>query len=410
VMKTEIAIKELCPSGITSSLLSGIRIARISTVPFFVLTQLKHQIEVICASGASVTIITSEGPELAALQALTGVTCKPIKIPRSIAPLRDVVALLRLFLMFKRDKIDIAHSTTPKAGLLTAVAAYFAGVPVRMHTFTGQPWVNMRGPVRWLTRSSDWLIGKLNTRCYADSESQRQFLIAQGVVSAQNLSVIGAGSLAGVDLTRFNQTRFSDQQRIKLRCDLGIPANVPILLFMGRITIEKGVRELMTAFRQLKSAGNAVHLVLAGPLDSGSGVVQEISRHEIEGVAGAHIVGYTECPETYMSIADILCLPSYREGFGTVVIEAAAMGVPAVGTDIYGLSDAVVNGETGVLVPPRDATALATALAKLLGNEKLRVEMGHAAKLRSEVLFDANLIDGKLIQECCDLLHRSKHK
>lgn len=394
------------PRSSDARALSGLRIARISTVPFFVLSQLKHQIEVLGASGADVTIITSDGPELAALKALAGVRCAPIEIPRSISPWRDCLALLRLFRLFRRERIDITHSTTPKAGLLAALAAFMAGVPVRLHTFTGQPWLNMRGPLRWLARGSDWLIGKLNTCCYADSESQRQFLVTQGVISAQSLRVIGAGSLAGVDLQRFDPARFSGQEQAATREALGIPGSAPVLLFVGRITPDKGVRELMAAFRALKAAGSPAHLVLVGPFDSGSGVAQEISRRDIEGVADTHIVGYTECPEAYLSTADILCLPSYREGFGTVVIEAAAMGVPTVGTDIYGLSDAVVNGVTGILVAPRDATALANALASLLGNEKTRMEMGRAARQRSAALFDANLLNKKLVEEYCALRRR----
>lgn len=395
--------KEVRLPGTKSDVLLGIRIARISTVPFFVLSQLKRQIESMSASGARVMVVTSNGLELASLKALTGVTCVPIEILRSISPWRDFLALLRLFRLFKFWQVDIAHSTTPKAGLLTAVAALLAGVPIRLHTFTGQPWVSMRGPTHWFARWSDWLIGKLNTRCYADSESQRRFLIEQGVISSKRLFVIGAGSLAGVDLYRFNPARFSNRERIAMRDALGISHEAPVLLFVGRITADKGVRELIAAFRELKAAGSPAHLVFVGPFDSerGGGDL----RRDIDGVRDTHIVGYTECTEAYMAIADILCLPSYREGFGTVVIEAAAMGVPAVGTDIYGLSDAVVSGETGILVPPRDSAALAIALSALLENEDQRLMMGRVARQRVEVLFAANLVNEKLVEEYRNLLN-----
>lgn len=391
-----------------SAVLTGIQVARISTVPFFVLSQLKHQIESISASGAQVMVVTSSGPEFSSLQALTGVTCKLIEISRSISPWRDFLALWQLFQLFRREKIDIAHSTTPKSGLLTAVAAFLAGVPIRLHTFTGQPWVNMKGPIRWLACSSDRLIAKLNTRCYTDSESQRHFLIEQGVISSERLFVIGAGSLAGVDLDRFNPARFSDQERVALKHKLGIPHEAPVLLFVGRITADKGVRELLAAFCELKTARNPAHLIFVGHFDSEIGGGAGISRHDIEGIPGVHVVGFTECPEAYMAIADILCLPSYREGFGTVVIEAAAMGVPTVGSDIYGLSDAVVNGETGMLVPPRDTAALAGALLDLLSDEDKRRQMGYAAKRRAEETFNAGQVNGKLIAEYRNLLDARK--
>jgi glycosyltransferase involved in cell wall biosynthesis len=390
-------------------LLLNVRIARISTVAFFVVSQLKRQIESLSASGAQVTVVASDGPEMASLKTIPDVNCAVIDIPRSISPWRDMLALIRLYRFFRREHIDIAHSTTPKAGLLTAIAALLAGVPIRLHTFTGQPWVNMQGVRRVLARGSDRLIGKLNSRCYADSKSQRQFLIEQGIIDAKQLFVIGEGSLAGVDIERFNQARFSSEERIAARHTLNIPENAQVILFVGRITVDKGVHELLEAFREIKAKQSRAHLVFVGRFDSDSGVAGGISQRDIEGVPDTHIVGYTECPEAYLAIADILCLPSYREGFGTVVIEAAAMGVPTVGSDIYGLSDAVVNSETGILVPPRDTVALSAALSMLLADEERRVKMGRAARQRSEMLFDANLINGKLIEECYNLLRNASN-
>ena len=334
--------------------LSGTRIARISTVPFFVVAQLKHQIAMLGKQGAAVAVVASNEPEMAHFEGVAGVTGVPIDIPRSISPVRDGLALLRLFLFFRRQRIQIAHSTTPKAGLLTAIAAFLARVPVRLHTFTGQPWISMHGAKRWLARASDKLIGQLNTRCYTDSPSQRHYLIAQKIMNAERLSVIGKGSLAGVDMQRFSRNRYSPDECKATRASLGIPDHVPVLLFVGRITIDKGVRELLQAFRKLKAAASDVHLVFVGRFDTGSGMEGTILPGDIEQLPDAHIVGYTDVPEAYLAIADILCLPSYREGFGTVLIEAAAMGVPTVGTNIYGLSDAVVQGETGILVSPRN--------------------------------------------------------
>ena len=303
-------------------MLSGLRIARISTVPFFVVAQLKHQIAALGAQGAIVSVVASDEPEMLLLSGLAGVSCVAIDIPRSIAPWRDLRALIQLFLFFKRERIQIAHSTTPKAGLLTALAAFFAGVPVRLHTFTGQPWVTMRGAKRWLARACDRLTGRLNTRCYTDSASQRQFLIAQGIMNDRQLFVIGAGSLAGVDMQRFDRARFTESQRVTLRQSLGIAADAQLLLFMGRITVDKGVRELLQAFEKIKAAGSDAHLVFVGRFDAESGVAGAISPGDIERLPDTHLIGYTESPESYLSIADILCLPSYREGFGTVVIEA----------------------------------------------------------------------------------------
>lgn len=388
-----------------STQLKGKRIVRVSTVPFFVVSQLKRQIESLAAQGARVTVVTSSGPELSLLKAQQGVDCVPIEISRSIAPWRDLQALMRLWMFFRQERVDIAHSTTPKAGLLMAIAALLAGVPIRLHTFTGQPWVGMRGIKRWLARGSDRLIGWLDTHCYADSMSQRQFLVEQGVLKPGQVSVIGAGSLAGVDIRRFDRERFSAEQRHALRQSLGIPADVEVLLFVGRITPDKGAHELLDAFAKLKADGNRAHLIFVGPFDSNSGAGGGILPHEIDAIQDTHRVGYTECPESYMAIADILCLPSYREGFGTVVIEAAAMGVPTVGTNIYGLCDAVEDGKTGILVAPKDADALRSALAMLLADKALRTAMGGVARQRAIELFAADRVNAGVVEEYCRLMN-----
>lgn len=385
--------------------IGGIRIARISTVPFFVVTQLKHQIKALASAGAIVTVISSEGPELSSLEGLPGIRHAAVDMPRSISPWRDMLALFKLIILFRVERIQIVHSTTPKAGLLTALAAFFARVPVRLHTFTGQPWVNMRGLKRWLARSSDWLVGKLNTRCYADSASQRLFLIEQKLIGGDDLEVIGAGSLAGVDVRRFDSERFSASEQDALRRSLDIPDDSRVLLFVGRINVDKGVRELLQAFLRLKQIQIDAHLVFVGQFDADSGVSGGISRDEIEQMPDTHIIGYTDCPEEYMAIADVLCLPSYREGFGTVVIEAAAMGVPTVGTNIYGLSDAVVDGETGVLVAPRNSEALFEAIANMLKDEVLRRRMSKAAKQRARTIFDADIISSLMVKEYVRLIN-----
>jgi glycosyltransferase involved in cell wall biosynthesis len=379
--------------------LQGIRIARVSTVPFFVLTQLRRQLFAISEKGAQVSVVTSEGPELLGLKGTPSIELVPLEIQRFIAPWRDLLSLLRLWRFFKNRQITIAHSTTPKAGLLTAIAAFMAGVPIRIHTYTGQPWVGMSGIKGWLARRSDWLIGRLNTCCYADSPSQREFLINQSIVKEDRLHVIGAGSLSGVDLERFDRDRFSANEQDTLRQSLGIPPDAEIILFVGRITREKGVRELLGAFSGLKNAGFRAHLILVGPFDVDNGVGGVIVQNEITSIRDAHFVGYTETPEQFMAIADILCLPSYREGFGTVVIEAAAMGLSTVGSNICGLVDAIVDEETGILVRPCDTIALQEALDRLLSNAILRTSMGAAARKRVFEQFDAKQINNLVIEE-----------
>lgn len=399
-------IQSVYPTVAQSKALLNIRIARISTIPFFIITQLKHQIAMLVELGADLTVVCSDGVDIKLLRGMSGVRCEVVDIRREISPGRDALALIRLFFFFRRNLIQISHSATPKAGLLTAIAALLAGVPIRLHTYTGQPWVNMRGLKGWLARSSDKLVGRLNTRCYTDSTSQRQFLIDHQILNEECLSVIGSGSLAGVDIHRFDSKRFSLADCESLRRSLEIPEGAPVLLFVGRITEDKGVKELLRAFGALKAASSKVHLVFVGPfeLESDSGVGGAISQDDIEQLPDVHTVGFSECPEAYMAIADVLCLPSYREGFGTVVIEAAAMAVPTVGTDIYGLVDSIMHEETGLLVPPKNAEALVSAISRLLDDSTLRLRMGEAAKRRAHALFDAEKVNQQVAEEYHSLL------
>lgn len=379
--------------------LQGVRIARVSTVTFFVETQLRAQVSAIVQAGAQVTVVASE-EELS--RAIPGSHYVSIEIPRKIDPLKDLVALVRLWALFRRSAFDIVHSTTPKAGLLCCLAAKLAGVPVRLHTFTGQPWVGMSGLKRLLSKGSDRLIARLNTRCYADSHAQRAFIVESEVAAPERISVLGAGSLAGTDLQRFDPERFGEAEKCALRTELGIPLQVPVLLFVGRLARDKGIVELLEAFSDVLDKGRSAYLVILGPQETDV----EALLDGLSAVVRERLVmpGFSAEPERYMAIADLLLLPSYREGFGTVVIEAAAMGLPAVCTDIYGLADAVVDGETGLLVPVKNAERLAAAVDRLLLDPELRRSMGSRARDRVAREFSSRLVNDLVIGEYADLL------
>lgn len=384
--------------------LRGIRITRLASVPFFLVSQLQLQTEQHAAYGMEVQLISGKGPELSRLHLGPHLRHTAIEFARPIHLWKDLVTLWELLMVFIRERPEIVHSTTPKPGLLTAIAGFVTRVPVRLHTFTGQPWLHRHGLVRWLARTADRLIGFLNTRCYADSHSQRQFLIDEGIIPAQKLHVLGNGSLAGVDTVRFDRNRWSESERQELRRQYSISAEANIVLFLGRIARDKGIRELLIAFEQLVVEGHDCHLFLVGPSDEecgGESFLLSAAPHAINCI---HSVGYTDYPERFLAIADLLCLPSYREGFGTVVIEAAAMGVPTVGTRINGLVDAIVDGKTGLLVPPMDPGALADAMYRLLASPALREEMGKSARERCIRHFDAQVVNGLLAQEYGRLL------
>jgi len=374
--------------------LKGKRIALISTVPYFMVSQLSSQIQCFASLGMHVTVITSSGEELSELPKDDHIRVMIIDIPRKLNPLSDFVALLKLMHIFNTESFDILHSFTPKAGLLCAIAGWAARIPLRFHTFTGQPWVTRKGLMRSVMRFSDRLIVQLMRHCYADSRSQCDFLIAEGIGNANELSVMGHGSLGGVDTQRFSSEHWSEKMKCECKRNVGVDKVSFIFTYIGRITVDKGISELLDAFEGLKIACPQAHLLLIGPVDDGKDVLERAERQE-----NVHCLGYQETPECFLSITDVLCLPSYREGFGTVVIEAAAMGVPCIGTKIPGLIDAIDDGMTGMLVPVKDSEALYKGMCRLMNDENLCKKMGEAARTRVVNLYDAKIVHSEWVSE-----------
>ena len=380
------------------------KIARISTVPFFISTQLSQQIQTIKEQGFDVTIISSYGEELDYLVGSCGIRHVEVYIPRKIEIIADLKALIQLYLVFRRDRYDVVHSTTPKAGLLVAVAGFCSGIPVRMHTFTGQVWLNYSGLKRAIFKLIDKIVVMLDTHCYADGKSQTLLLREEGVIkSLDQIKVLGEGSIAGVDLDRFDRHHWSAQRK-ELLSEYTLSDERKKILFVGRITEDKGIVELLDAHASLIENGGEYDLLLVGTVELHSKKVFGCFQEALNRSDYVYHFDYTETPEQFFSIADVLCIPSYREGFGTVVIEAAALGVPAVGTNVTGLSDSIVDNSTGLLVPPFDFALLAKALSKILDDERMSSDYGESAYQRVLDKFDSKLINGYVVREYLDSL------
>ncbi len=317
---------------------------------------------------------------------------QPIAIERETAPLKDLAALWRMASLLRRGSFDLVHSVTPKAGLIAMLGGWLAGVPHRIHTFTGQVWVTRHGVARLLLKNIDRLISRLATTVLIDSPSQRDFLLTERVVGARKSRVLGEGSISGVDTERF---RPNPDARRAVRAELGIGDTTPVLLYVGRLKRDKGLLDLARAYAMLQ--GDAAHGVLLIV-----GRDEDRLRPHIESLAAERrdrlrFVAHTDEPERYMAAADVFCLPSYREGFGGVVIEAAACGVPAVGSRIYGISDSIVDGQTGFLHAPGDVVTLCGHLQRLIENDTLRRQLGANAMERVTRIFPMKRLTSELL-------------
>jgi len=304
-----------------------------------------------------------------------------INFSRNINIISDLFSLFQLIFIFLTKKYDAVHTITPKAGLLGMIASFLTFVPLRVHCFTGQVWVTRKGVSRIILKLIDKLIGILTSKNIVDSKSQYNFLLKEKILKKNKTIVFGNGSIAGVDLSKFKPNK-----KIKgiLRTKLKIPTSAFIFIFLGRLNSEKGVNDLIDAFilANLKSA----YLVLAGPDE------EKISFKFKNYQSNIIFTGLTSRPQDFLAMSNMLCLPSYREGFGSVVIEAAATGIPSIVSNIYGLSDAIVLNKTGFSHKIGDIKELSKLMLYAFRNKKLINSFGIAAQRRVIDNFDSKLL------------------
>lgn len=336
-----------------------------------------------------------------ALDKLPDVRVIPVAIQRKVALVADLLALFKLYRHFRAGQYNLICSVTPKAGLLSLLAAFLSRVPVRIHIFTGQVWVTRSGGKRWFLKTVDKLMAWLATDLLADSPSQRQFLIAEGIASAGKIQVLAAGSICGVDVERFKPR---SELRQRVRRELGVPEDAIVVLFLGRVNRDKGVTDLAQAYAELGAKHQNLWMLVVGP-------DEDNMRQHVEAMCTAvnqrlRFIGFTDQPERFIMAADIFALPSYREGFGSSVIEAAASGIPTVCSKVYGLTDAVIDGVTGLLHTPADVSDICHKIEMLIIDPCLRRRLAEAARSRAISEFSQQ----RLISEMRSFLELRLHQ
>lgn len=328
-----------------------------------------------------VLAVASPGEEHARIREREGVRTVELPIERTISLGKDLASLARLYRLFCRERPWAVHSLTPKAGLLSMAAALLARVPVRIHTFTGLifPW--RRGPMRFLLKQMDRLTCLCATHVIPEGEGVMRLLTSERV-TRKPLRVLAHGNINGVDLAYFRPTG----RREAIRRELGVPEDAVLFAFVGRVTAEKGIRELLGAFAALRgeAAASPVALALVG-------------GHEDDAAAkslppGVFLPGFQQDVRPWFEAADAFVLPSYREGFPNALLQAGAMGLPSIATDICGCNEILRHGENGLLVPPRDQQALLAAMRTLRDDPGLRRDMGRRASAAIAARFDRSLV------------------
>ena len=359
---------------VTDDMIAKPRLCVVSTTPLVIHFFIRPHLEAL-ARHYDVTLVLNQQIDTYAPLPDLPVRVVSMGIMRTITPWQDVKCIAGLYALFRRERFDQVWAVVPKAGLLAMVAGWLAAIPSRVFIFQGEAWATRSGVLRLILKTVDRVTAWCSTHLLAVSHTERDLLESERIVPPGRLQVLGAGSISGVDVKRFKP---DSAVRDRLRQELGIPNDAVVALYVGRLKAEKGVVELAAAFARTRTT-KPLYLVFVGPDEAGmTPRLQALCAH----TQRLRMAGYTPQPEHYMAMADFICLPSHREGFGMVVIEAASCGVPAIGTRVSGVSDAIVDTVTGLQFEVGNVDQLGQALTRMTDDQPWRQGLAEAARKR----------------------------
>ena len=375
--------------GARPTALRGAVLAHVTTVPM-TLRFFQGQLRFMTEHGLRVVLISSPGRALDAIAATEGVERYEVPMSRGISVHRDVVSLVRLIVLFRRIRPTIVHAHTPKAGLLATIAARAVRVPVRIYHVHGLRLETATGMLRMLLLLMERTASASATHVQAVSPSVASLGSALGLGSHSGLEVLGAGSVNGIDLKAFSPAGAGSLVRQEIREALGIPLNAIVLGYVGRLVPDKGIRQLVEAWNGLRERFPSLWLLLVGDSEAHQPLAPDVLRSFED--PRVRVTGFVENVASYYDAMDIFVLPSYREGLPVTALEAAAMRLPIVLTDVTGSRDAVCPGVTGTLIPPRSAEAIETAVARYILEPGTARAHGQAARAWVATAFDPRQI------------------
>lgn len=383
------------------------KLIRITTVPIALKHLLVGQMRYMSEHGFEVVMVSAGGKEVDDVRKNEGCRYEIIPMTRKMTPFADLRSLWRLYRFFKKEKPDIVHSHTPKAGLLSMLAAKMAGVKIRIHTIAGLRFMTSRGATRKILVSMEKLTARCATHVWPNSFSLMNYIRDHRLVSARKMEVIGLGSSNGINLSRFSLQALRPEKLKQIRELVKYDQQFTYLLCVGRIVKDKGIDELLSAFTRAYDKNTRLRLILVGEFEDELDPVSDAARKILKEHPGIIRTGWNDDVEYFMQFSYALLHPSYREGFPNVLLQAGAMLCPVICSRIEGNVDVVEHERTGLLFEVRNSDDLYRQLERALDNPgQLR---DYSAELRKKIEshFDQRVLHAQLKDKYLELLRHS---
>jgi glycosyltransferase involved in cell wall biosynthesis len=345
----------------------------------------------------NVIAVSSGGPELDAFSLRENIRTIPLKMNRRISVFSDLVSVYKMIRVFRREKPYIVHSMTPKAGLVAMMAAYLTRVPHRIHTFTGLIFPTEKGVKRLLLMNIDRLICAMATIVIPEGTGVKNDLLKSGVTK-KDLRIIANGSFNGIDPDYFRSEIYTAGDLLKIKSELLIDPNDFVFIFIGRIVRDKGIEELIKAFVAASNDLPEIELLLVGNYEENLDPLSEEVTEIIKTNKRIRVVGYQKDIRPYLAVADIFVFPSYREGFPNTVLEAGAMGLPCIVTDINGSNEIIKDGTNGIVISKQNVTELRNAIVYMYNNGDIVAKMRGNARQMIMSRYDRKTIQQELLR------------
>ena len=383
------------------------KLIRITTVPLSLKVLLKGQLRFMASNGFDVKGVSSEGEELREVHENEGIAVEAITMSRKITPFQDLKSLWEMWNFLRKEKPQIVHTHTPKAGIIGMLAARLAGVPHRLHTVAGLPLMEATGTKRKILNFVEKLTYSSATRVYPNSKGLYDFILQNNFTQSNKLKIIANGSSNGIDTTFFSPDQVTELERVTLREKLNIQPDDFVFVFVGRIVSDKGINELIKAFSELQTVENkpaGIKLLLVGGLENDLDPLNPETLAEINQNKDIISVGFQQDVRSFFAIADALIFPSYREGFPNVVMQAGAMGLPSIVSDINGCNEIIIEGENGLIIPSKNVEKLKEKMLTLAKDKNLYTKLKGNSRRMIENRYEQSVVWNALLEEYEGLL------